>query len=308
MGDFKNKAIGFNDPVQLPKTEDERVRWLHANKQWWEEHPMRYDFTASLNAAQEFTREFYEEIDKRFFDNSHQYAPWTKIPFDAIIDFPSLTTKRILEIGVGNGSHAMLLAQNSRHFVGIDVTEYAVKSTNKRMEVFDIKNANIQRMNAEKLEYPDNYFDFIWSWGVIHHTADTSAVLREMLRVLKPGGSATIMVYYRSFWYTYINAGLFHGVFKGYWWREKSLHRVVQRTMDGAIARFYRLPEWKKVIADVGFTLEKAQVMGQKADLVLLPAGRIKNAVLAILPDPVGRFFTNTCRMGYFLVSTVRKR
>jgi ubiquinone/menaquinone biosynthesis C-methylase UbiE len=212
-----------------------------------------------------------------------------------------------LEIGVGNGSHAMLLAQNAKEFFGIDITEYAVRSTIKRMEIFGIHNANIQQMNAEKLEFPNDYFDFVWSWGVIHHTADTNTVLKEIYRVLKPGGSATIMVYYRSFWYTYVYAWFFHGILKGYWLQEKSLHSVVQRTTDGAIARFYRLPEWYNIVKEAGFTVEKAEVMGQKTDLILLPAGKIKDMVLALIPNILGRFLTNTCMMGHFLVSTVSK-
>jgi ubiquinone/menaquinone biosynthesis C-methylase UbiE len=307
MGDFKNKVEGFDNPTSLPKTEEEREGWLKANKQWWESQPMRYDFTDPLGTSQEFSKEFYKEIDKRFFDSSHCYAPWKRIPFDTIIDFESLAAKRVLEIGVGNGSHALLLAQHSNEFVGIDLTEYAVKSTKRRMEIFGLNNVSVQQMSAERLEFPDNHFDLVWSWGVIHHTADTNAALREIYRVLKPGGLAIIMVYYRSFWYTYVYAGFFHGVLKGYWLQEKSLHRVVQRTIDGAIARFYSLPEWENTVAAVGFKVERAEVMGQKTDLILLPAGRIKNAILSLIPSFIGRFFTNTCRMGYFLVSNIRK-
>lgn len=306
MGDFKNKAEGFDEPTRLPKGEDERALWLNANKQWWESQPMRYDFSTPLS-AKEFSEEFYKEIDKRFFESSRFFAPWKQVPFDTIIDFGSLSGKRVLEIGVGNGSHALLLARHSKEFVGIDLTEYAVKSTKRRMEVFGLNNVSIQQMSAEKLEFPDNYFDFVWSWGVIHHTADTNAALREMHRVLKPGGLATIMVYYRSFWYTYVYAGLFHGVFKGYWLKESSLHKVVQRTIDGAIARFYSFSEWEKTVQATGFKMERVEVMGQKIDLILLPAGKFKNAILALIPNAIGRFFTNTCRMGYFLVSTIRK-
>ena len=307
MADFRNKAEGFDNPTQLPTTQHERERWIKANKQWWESHPMRYDFSAPLNASQEFSEEFYKEIDKRFFDSARCYAPWKRIPFDTMIDFDSLASKRVLEIGVGNGSHALLLAQHAKEFVGIDLTEYAVKSTKRRMETFGVRNARILQMSAESLEFPDNCFDVVWSWGVIHHTADTSAALREIYRVLKPGGSATIMVYYRSFWGTYVAAGFFLGVLKGYWLKEKSLHRIVQRTTDGAIARFYGLSEWGKMVADAGLKVERAQVTGQKTDLILLPASKIKNAILDLIPNSVGRFFTNTCRMGQFLVSTLRK-
>jgi ubiquinone/menaquinone biosynthesis C-methylase UbiE len=307
VADFGNKAEGFDNPTQLPATEEERERWLKINKQWWESHPMRYDFSEPLRAPKEFSEDFYKEIDKRFFDSALCYAPWKRIPFDSMIDFESLAGKYVLEIGVGNGSHALLLAQNSKQFVGIDLTEYAVNSTKKRMEAFGVGNTRIQQMSAEKLEFPDNCFDFVWSWGVIHHTADTSAALQEIYRVLKPGGSATIMVYYRSFWHTYIYAGFFHGVVKGYLLKEKSVHKVLQRATDGAIARYYSLPEWGKTVAAARFKLERAEVMGQKTDLVLLPAGKIKDAILDLIPNSVGRFFTNTCRMGYFLVSTLRK-
>lgn len=90
MADFRIKAEGFDNPTQLPTTEEERERWLKANKQWWESHPMRYDFSAPLNASQEFSEEFYKEIDKRFFDSARCFAPWKRIPFDTMIDFDSL--------------------------------------------------------------------------------------------------------------------------------------------------------------------------------------------------------------------------
>lgn len=307
MGDFKNKAVGFEDHTQLPQSEEQRKLWLNANKQWWEAQPMRYDFSEALNTPNEFSREFYQEIDQRFFEASRFFYPWVNKPFEKIVDFPNLKDKKVLEIGVGNGSHAMLLAKSCKEFYGIDLTEYASKSTKKRMEVFGISNANIQQMNAEKLNFEDNSFDLVWSWGVIHHTADTGAVLKEIKRVLKPGGKATVMVYYKSFWYVYINAGLFHGLLKGYWFQEKSLHKIVQRTIDGAIARFYSIKEWNKLVMDHGFKVKDTHVAGQKADLVLLPAGKIKNIILKLLPDSLARFFTNKCRMGYFLVSTIEK-
>ena len=46
------------------------------------------------------------------------YAPSKKIPFDWLIDFDSLNTRDVLEIGVGNGSHAQLLAETREVFHG----------------------------------------------------------------------------------------------------------------------------------------------------------------------------------------------
>ena len=142
---------------------------------------MRYDWRYPVK-AEKFSREFYEEIDRRFFGDAER-LPARKRPFDQIIPFDILPNLDVLEIGVGNGSHAQLLAPHCGNYTGIDITEYAATSTSKRFEIFGLKGA-IRRMDAEAMEFPDRFFDFIWTWGVIHHSANTAQVLSEMHRVL----------------------------------------------------------------------------------------------------------------------------
>jgi len=121
MDIFKEKIPkGFTGPTALPPSEGEAKRWQEDNYKWWQEHPMRYDWKEGI-APLEFSGEFFLEIDKRFFENSREYLPWTKIPFDQFIDFNSLKNKDVLEIGVGAGSHAQLLARHSKTFTGIDL-------------------------------------------------------------------------------------------------------------------------------------------------------------------------------------------
>jgi SAM-dependent methyltransferase len=298
---------GFNDPTALPQTPEQAENWQKANRSWWEDHPMRYDFTETVK-VEEFTREFYEEIDRRFFRDARPYLPYTKLPFEGLIDFDSLARKDVLEIGVGMGSHAQLLAPRSRSFTGIDLTTYAVESTSRRMRQFGLDRPQVKvlQMDAEKLEFEDNSFDFVWSWGVIHHSSDTRQVLKEIGRVLRPGGLVTTMVYHRNFWNYYIYAGFFGGIVKRHLFRTGSLHHVRQTEIDGALARFYTVGEWKDLVSEF-FKVEDIRIMGSKSELVPLPGGRVKSAVLNAIPDPVGRFFTNSCRMGTFLVSTMRK-
>ena len=111
-------------------------------------------------------KEFYTEIDRRFFSAVELYAPCKKIPFDWLIDFDSLKTRDVLEIGVGNGSHAQLLAGHARSFTGIDLTEYAVKSTAERMRVFGLA-GTVLRMDAEQMQFPDSSFDFVLTSSVV---------------------------------------------------------------------------------------------------------------------------------------------
>ncbi len=294
---------GYGSPTKLP-CEDQREQWQRENRAWWEANPMRYDWNEAL-AASEFSREFYGEIDRRFFDDAAHYLPPRVRPFDRLVPFDRLATCDVLEIGVGNGSHAQLLAPHCRSYTGIDLTEYAVKSTATRFAMLNLP-GRILQMDAEQMALPDASFDFVWSWGVIHHSADTDRVLREMHRVLRPGGTATVMVYHRSWLYTYVYTGLLRGVLQAGFLRH-NLHELFQLNTDGAIARFYRADEWVALAERCGFAVDHLQVMGQKSEVVLLPAGRLKNALTRLVPDTLSRVVTNRLRQGSFLVTRLRK-
>ena len=142
---------------------------------------MRYDWKETVK-FEEFSEAFYKAIDGRFFENVYETMPNHRIPFDNLIDFAGLGTKNVLEIGVGNGSHAQLLATHAGSFTGIDITDYAIQSTKKRIEVFGLT-ANITRMGTEHMAFKDSTFDFLWSWGAIHHSSNAEQIVKEIYRV-----------------------------------------------------------------------------------------------------------------------------
>src|SRR5882762_6066605 len=305
--DFSDKSVpkGFADPTALPAGPEQQKLWQDANRAWWQHHPMRYDWRDKIEHA-EFSKEFYEEIDRRFFSQVYEYMPWNKIPFDPLIDFDQLQNKDVLEIGVGNGSHAALLARHSRSFTGIDLTDYAVESTSKRLKSFGLAGTVLQ-MDAEHMDFADHTFDFVWSWGVIHHSSDTRKILSEIARILRPGGRAVTMVYHRTFWNYYLFGGFIHGVLRGRIFKAKSLHELVQSHTDGAIARYYSKAEWRDLVSEF-FAVDAILIFGAKVELLPLPAGSLKTGVGAILPSRLSRFFTNTCGLGGFLVSSLSPR
>ena len=269
---------------------------------------MRYDFSEALSVS-EFSKEFYEHIDERFFADVWTYMPWNKVPFDPLIDFAALGHKDVLEIGVGNGSHAQLISAAAGSYTGIDLTDYAVTSTTRRLALLGRAGSQVRilRMDAEKMEFADHSFDVVWSWGVIHHSANTRTILEEIHRVLRPGGVAITMVYHRNFWNYYVVAGLVRGIIQGTLWKTRSLHKTRQGVIDGALARYYTIPEWRALVSDL-FSVEAVSIYGSKTELLPLPSGRVKSALKTVIPHRVGRFLTNRCGMGTFLVSTLRKR
>ena len=137
---------------------------------------------------------------------------------------------------------------------------------------------------------------------MIHHSADTARILKEIARVLRPGGRAVAMVYHRSLWGYHMMGGLIRA--RQRW---PSTHEAIQHSTDGAIARYYTEAEWRDLAAPY-LQLDAVRIYGAKAELLPLPSGMVKDALRFLLPSPVARFFTNTLGWGSFLVSEMSKR
>lgn len=132
----------------------------------------------------------YSEVSRK----RYMLEPYLK-PFAR---FEEAYGKDVLEIGVGMGSdHQCLAEARPRSLHGIDLTERALEHTQNRFRAFGLV-SELAAGNAEQLAFADASFDFVYSWGVIHHSPDTSKAAQEILRVLRPGGVARIMIYHRN--------------------------------------------------------------------------------------------------------------
>ena len=115
------------------------------------------------------------------------------IPF---AEFEKSQGLRVLEIGVGLGADHQLFAEYKADLYGIDLTQRSIDHTKRRLKDLGLK-SNVKLGDAENLEFNDNFFDVVYSWGVIHHSPSTINCVNEIFRVLKPGGSAKIMIYHK---------------------------------------------------------------------------------------------------------------
>lgn len=107
--------------------------------------------------------------------------------------------KKVLEIGCGLGIDASNFVYHGANYTGIDLTDNAVSITQMKLNCQQNK-ARILKMNAELLDFPDDYFDLVYSFGVIHHTVNPVNVINEIYRVLKPNGIICIMLYNKPSW------------------------------------------------------------------------------------------------------------
>ena len=130
--------------------------------------------------------------------------------------FDQARGKRVLEIGVGAGSDFLQWCRHSDYATGIDLTEVGILLTRERLRLEGVaeERYTLCTADAEELPFPDNSFDIVYSWGVLHHTPDTAQAFREMLRVLKPGSQMRTMIYHVPSW-TAAMLYLIHGLGRG---------------------------------------------------------------------------------------------
>jgi 2-polyprenyl-3-methyl-5-hydroxy-6-metoxy-1,4-benzoquinol methylase len=264
-------------------------------KNWWETNPMTYDWGKTLS-YEKGTIKFYREIDRRFWVAAWFAHRRDGEPFGCLIEYPRLSGKRVLEIGCGAGAITAQLAKNGAVVTAIDLTSHAIALTRRRFELFGLP-CDIRQMDAERLEFPDETFDFVWSWGVIHHSADTEAIIREIHRVLKPHGEARVMVYHRNSINFWVGLILIHGFLFGELLRS-SVQELCNKYSDGLIAKYYTSTQMKAVFQKY-FRNVKADVYGQKNEVWQIPGSRFKDVLTSITPESLVWWLTR--RFGGFL-------
>ncbi len=162
----------------VPTLEDVRA--------FWEANPL---FAGEAHGVPG-TREFFDEFERTtLFEHSGSVAP--------IFLRDVQQGKAVLDVGCGVGFWVGQFCRRGATVSACDLTERAVEITRKRLELFGLQ-AEVRQGNAERLPYADQTFDHVNCQGVIHHTPNASACVNEFFRVLRPGGTLCVSVYYKT--------------------------------------------------------------------------------------------------------------
>jgi ubiquinone/menaquinone biosynthesis C-methylase UbiE len=199
---------------------------------------------------------FFKELERERYD----WEPYIR----DFASFERARGKRLLEVGVGAGTDFINWVRSGAVATGIDLTEAGIALAKERLELEGLS-AALRVADAENLPFQDESFEIVYSYGVLHHSPNTSLAVGEVRRVLQPGGTALVMVYHSPSW----TAGMLwvvHCLLKGRPWRTPSW--AMGRYLESPGTKAYTLAEARKLFA--GFREVRCWTQLSHGDLLMM--------------------------------------
>ncbi len=104
--------------------------------------------------------------------------------------------KRCVDAGCGGGRATIMMAEaGADEVVALDLSRTNVETTRMRARQRALENVVAEEASLLAVPFEEESFDVVWSNGVLHHTGDTDGSLKEIARLLKPGGWMWLYLY-----------------------------------------------------------------------------------------------------------------
>ncbi len=175
-------------------------------KEWWAENPQTYAYVhgkalyknrdGSFKEVKPGSLDFFRKVDEAFYEYNRPLHTKDD-PFGKIFLYDKFRHKNVLEIGCGMGTMAMLWAMNGAKITAIDLNPFSLEQTKARFSLMGVQ-GSISQADAHDLPFASESFDYVYSWGVLHHSPNLERSLQEMFRVLRRGGTFGVMLYNRG--------------------------------------------------------------------------------------------------------------
>ena len=177
----------------------------------------------------------------------------------------------LLDVATGTGHTALAMAPHCRLVTGLDPTPEMLREARALAERRGIANMALVLGAAERLPFPDGWFDAVTVRRAPHHFASIPAALSEMRRVLRPGGRLGLV--------DQITPDDPTG---------SALLEAMERRRDPSHNRALGVVEWRDALKAAGFAVAHLEVDEEQRDMagyleIAGAQGEDRAAVLAIL-------------------------
>lgn len=209
---------------------------------------------------------------------SLEYFHWRNSQYPGYIELMPVAGfdgQRVLDYGCGPGHDVVGFGtySNCDRLVGVDVSPASVVEARARLALHGLNAELVEIPTGQRLPFETATFDHVHSSGVLHHIADRLGALKELHRVLKPSGTANLMIYNCNSIWMHLKVAyqrtLVDGLFP-----DASPEEQFSRSTDGEdcpVSVCYRPEEFIELARDAGFTAVLAGIAVSLIELDLLP-------------------------------------
>jgi SAM-dependent methyltransferase len=256
-----------------------------------------YRYWNKASCGTEYTKQ--QKFSDAYFEEIEQFRYTVEPEIFSFSQFTRAHGKKLLEVGVGAGTDFLQWVRAGAIAYGIDLTDEAIANTTHRLSLHGLKAQELRVADGQTLPYTDNFFDIVYSWGVIHHAPDMAACLKEIIRVTNHGGTIKIMIYNRySLFalYRWIIAALGRGR------PFRSLSHVLFYDQESKGTKAYTFNEFKKMVEHLPVTIVTMQATVSKHDLLYYKSKPFRLA--AYIAASLGGWH----RVGWFMTIELKKQ
>lgn len=250
--------------------------------------PLKDDKRQKEGETQNVYGKLWDKFDREEYIKEAYQILESRINHDGF-NLSSLKGKTLLDMGCGSGRFTIALTMTgAKKVYGIDLGSESIKNGASIAEAANINEITFDTGSVLELPYTDNFFDFVFCNGVLHHTEDLEQGIKELYRVLKRGGE--------SFLYLYADGGLF-------WYSRKKMPEIMKKIPQSytmAILELLGMPNNRFLFTDNWYVPIERHVSKQYLEEYLCSTGfsSIKKIVsgrntdldsAAVLESPQGK-------------------
>lgn len=238
------------------------------------------------------TQEFFTSVLKKRFTEE---CDWM---FD-VVKFERFKGKKVLEIGCGLGYDAYQFCKHGAMYMGIDLTPDNPRIAKNNLAFFGYE-ATVLEMDCEHLSLAEK-FDYIFSFGVLHHTPNIQKALKNIYNALDDTGEAQLIVYYKRSIYYMLTVVLYDWILKMKFFKISLADRrsQIEYTTSGGkpLVNVYSKKELHTLCKNAGFKVIQTDIRKLVRDD--LPGIPVFMKVYKYIPDSWLYFLSK--RFGWYL-------
>lgn len=189
-----------------------------------------------------------ERVQRVFTDSAQRFttlkASADRASHEAMVRLARVQpSDRALEIACGPGFVSLLLAERAHQVVGLDLTEALLVQARQHQRERGLHNVQFIQGDAEQLPFRDKTFDIVACHKAFHHFPHPRTVLREVSRVLVPGGRLVL-----------------GDTISSDDPQKNALHNHIERLRDPSHVKMYGFNELITLLTEAGFLVKEHEI------------------------------------------------